>query len=1434
MRYNNKNSVLFFIILFVAHFAFSQTNTVASAKPSWSATPFQRKAFIENKGQLTSGLPADKTNYSYVIDNGTKVFFYKNEVVFCLTKAPKIDKDRMEEKKNAEEEREREEKMAKKETQFISLKWLNANPDAIVEVSGQQQVDYGFIISDKNSKNYTAHCKGYDKLKIKNLYNGVDIEYFFNEKEGFKYNLYVAAGADISQIQQQYSGAKAIKLQDGNIVIKTINGDVIDHAPVYYLADNPSQKTASNFILKKNNVAFNIPATVNQALVIDPWVTVPTMPNNPGDNGVDQYGNTYVTNGHYVLEKYSPMGVLLISTDVMGGLPGYYGDMLTDSRGYCFFNTMGSHARGDATGVDSAGNFLWDSFGITECWRFVLNECTHQVLSLTGYRHSSTGFAKINTETGALVGYTQSGTCCQDPHCGVIDYNGDVYSVASVYGGNTQIYKFTPLNTVAATYPAVGTWGYGTGYVSNLPYTQGYNGMTILGNNLYIFDGATLFKLNKTNGSIVNQVTVPNGVNKHNGGIYITSCGKIFVGSSDGVYMYDINFNQIDFKSTTGAVYDLAFNTFNQTISACGPGHISEVSFVIPQCVFQTQPFIQPSCAGNANGYIKLNLTGGVPDYTYAWSSNGASLSQTTDSIGGLIPGSYKCIYTDNKCPIPNVDSITLVVPNVITTPNFTSSNVCLPLPINLTDSSHTTIGTINSWLWKLGDNTTSNQQNTTHLYGVDSSYNVQLLITTSNGCVDSTTKVVTVYPKPHANFTFTNKCDGAAVPLNSTSTIRNPGVLSSWNWNFGDNISGTGSSTTHTYGSPGNYDVKLIVTSANSCSDTIVRQDTVYNNPVASFTQADICLGDSMSFNSNSTVSLPAAISTYLWNFGSGGATSALQNPKYKYSLPGTYSVILVTTTANSCSDAASVQVNVYAPPVSNFSVNDICLFDTAVFSNSSTNPTLDSIGTWTWNFGDGITNSTVWSPHHVYADTGKYYVSLITRTSILSCADTLNDSLLVFPMPLANYTVQDVCLGEFTVFNDLSTVTGTSTITTWRWNFDDSSPLNTHQSPGHLYASNNTYDVRLIVETNNGCKDTVNHTVVIHPNPIANYSTANVCDGITANFVNSSTIVSTDTIVSWRWDFGDGAPTSTTVNTSHLYASPGIDSVKLLVVSQFGCKDSIAKAIVINPNPIVDFNGIDSIGCEPLCVNFHDLSSVLTGANVSWLWSFGVNGATSTNENPIRCYSNDSVFSPMLYTISLTVTSDSGCVTTKMKPNYITVYPKPIASFVFQPSTVSIINPIVSINNLSTGANFWSWTLGDGDTSTQQYLSPHTYADTGYYVATLLTITNYGCVDSSAQTVFVEPSFLIYIPNSFSPNEDGVNDYFTANGVFIKEFEMSIFDRWGNLIFKTNDIAKPWDGKSNGGTESSQQDVYVYSIKCIDYMGNKHLYKGTVTLIK
>lgn len=706
--------------------------------------------------------------------------------------------------------------------------------------------------------------------------------------------------------------------------------------------------------------------------------------------------------------------------------------------------------------------------------------------------------------------------------------------------------------------------------------------------------------------------------------------------------------------------------------------------------------------------------------------------------------------------------------------------------------------------------------------------------VTDANSCTDTISFLITNNPDPIAAFSNTTECNTTPTEFTDNS-VSSSGTISSWSWDFGDTSSLNNSQNpSYTYINPGNYNVTLIVNNSFGCADTITKSVQVYFIPETGFSFSNICLGDTLYFTDTTSVDNSTSIATYLWSFGDASPTSNFVNPDHYYLTEGTFTVTLVVTTTDGCSNVATVPVNVYDAPNSMFSYSNACLSNSVVFVNTSTDPTIGNIANWSWDFGDGSAlNTSVSSPQHLYSSTGNYTVTLINYSSNLSCSDTFQNTISVFDKPNAKFGFIDVCYNEPMYFIDSSTVS-TGSIVSWSWDFGDATLLSTLPNPSHTYVNAGTYIVTLIVSTNNGCLDTISTSVVVHPLPTAQFSTMNVCNGITNSFTDLSFISATDTIQSWIWNFGDGSPLASSQNPTHQYAVIGSYSVQLLLVSNFGCKDSITKISIVHPNPSVNFTADKKIGCEPLCVSFNDSSFIAAGAITQWLWSFGDGSPTTDSQDVLHCYSNDSVFSLIDYTVTLIVASDSGCVDTISKNNYITVYPNPVADFSLQPTIASIINPVVSITNLSSGANFWDWDFGDFDTSSIYNPLPHNYSDTGTYLITLVTSTLYNCIDTAYQTIIIEPDFLFFIPNTFSPNDDAVNDSFSGKGVFIKEYEMMIFDRWGKLIFDSDDINKPWDGKTNSGAEIAKPDVYVYTFRVTDFKNQKHNYKGIVSLVK
>jgi gliding motility-associated-like protein len=271
----------------------------------------------------------------------------------------------------------------------------------------------------------------------------------------------------------------------------------------------------------------------------------------------------------------------------------------------------------------------------------------------------------------------------------------------------------------------------------------------------------------------------------------------------------------------------------------------------------------------------------------------------------------------------------------------------------------------------------------------------------------------------------------------------------------------------------------------------------------------------------------------------------------------------------------------------------------------------------------------------------------------------------------------------------------------------------------------------------------------------------------------------------------------------------------------------------ITVIPKPTVDFNADIRMGCPILCVNFTSIATAVGDVIKQWTWDFG-DGKTSHEANPNHCYSSTGT-----YTVSLSIKTAHGCENKIVKPNYIEVYQVPNADFSFTPDRPTLVDPRVSFIDQSAHAVKWNWDFGDGNdlsqnTSTLQH-PMHAYSDTGRYCIKLGVVSSKGCTSKTEKCLYVVPDVSIYVPNAFTPyNQDGKNDYFLAKGTYIKTFKMLIFDRWGMLVFTSDNIYEGWKGDVKGSNIIAQQDVYVWKITATDFLNKKHELIGTVTLVR
>jgi gliding motility-associated-like protein len=271
----------------------------------------------------------------------------------------------------------------------------------------------------------------------------------------------------------------------------------------------------------------------------------------------------------------------------------------------------------------------------------------------------------------------------------------------------------------------------------------------------------------------------------------------------------------------------------------------------------------------------------------------------------------------------------------------------------------------------------------------------------------------------------------------------------------------------------------------------------------------------------------------------------------------------------------------------------------------------------------------------------------------------------------------------------------------------------------------------------------------------------------------------------------------------------------------------------ITVIQKPVVEFDADIRMGCPVLCVKFSNKATATGDVIKEWLWDFG-DGMKAHEQDPSHCYSK-----PGKYTVSLYVKTAHGCDNILVKPDYIEVYPVPVADFTFSPDQPTLNYPSVTFTDHSIIPAKWNWDFGDKDdlthnTSLLQHPA-HTYSDTGRYCINLAIASDKGCTAQTAKCLYVIPECTIYVPNAFTPGvKDGVNDHFYAKGTFIKTFKMYIFDRWGMLIFTSDDLYKGWAGDVKGSGLIAQQDVYVWKIIATDYFNKKHELIGTVTLVQ
>jgi len=367
------------------------------------------------------------------------------------------------------------------------------------------------------------------------------------------------------------------------------------------------------------------------------------------------------------------------------------------------------------------------------------------------------------------------------------------------------------------------------------------------------------------------------------------------------------------------------------------------------------------------------------------------------------------------------------------------------------------------------------------------------------------------------------------------------------------------------------------------------------------------------------------------------------------------------------------------------------------------------------------------------------------------------------------------------------------------------------------------------------NGCISSL-HTINVNVTPpLAAVGTSTVlCDGDLATLVPNITSNGNGSPLTYIWNPSISSASTATV-IGNASTVPTTTTYSLTIDD--GCtfpKGTAVFTVNVNPLPVVDF-GIPAVGCAPLSVT---LTGVSNGLNDIYTWTNDRSGSLGQGTPSAFATFSDSG----KYAITLNVFNPTtGCSNSITKPDFIEVYAQPIASFYANPVQASILDPNIDFVNTSQGATSYYWDFGDPEalsgTNSSTIMNPsHGYSYVGEYKVNLIAISNHGCRSIASQLVEITPDFALYIPNTFTPDGNGLNDVFQPMGVGIDEedYRLDIYDRWGESIFTSNNFRKGWDGTVKGGSKTAPQGVYTYKMMVKDILGNKHPKIGHVTVIR